>query len=91
MASQRGLQVRGAEMTRQPKDENDHTQLRRFAKRIAEMKWWNDKSNSDKPAETRDQENTNFSALSIDRNRLRRHQVSAPLVVAVPCPGSGKR
>jgi hypothetical protein len=32
-----------------------------------------------------------FSALSIDRNRLRRHEVSAALVVAVPCPRSGKR
>lgn len=42
-------------MTPQCKDENDPTQLRRFAKRIAEMKWWNDKSNSDKPAETQDQ------------------------------------
>lgn len=51
----RGLQVKEAEMTPQPKDENDPTQLRRFAKRIAEMKWWNDKSNSDKPAETEDQ------------------------------------
>jgi hypothetical protein len=51
----RGLQVKEAEMTPQPKDENDPTQLRRFAKRIAEMKWWNDKSNSDRPEETQDQ------------------------------------
>ena len=47
--------MKGAEMTPQPKDENDPTQLRRFAKRIAEMRWWNDKSNSDKPEETQDQ------------------------------------
>jgi hypothetical protein len=47
--------MKGAEMTPQPKDENDPTHLRRLAKRIAEMRWWNDKSNSDKPKETQDQ------------------------------------
>lgn len=41
-------------MTPQRKDENDPTQLRRFAKRITEMKWWTENSNSDNPAETRD-------------------------------------
>ena len=42
-------------MAKVPKDEDDPTQLRRFAKRIAEMKWWADNPNSDKPAETQDQ------------------------------------
>ena len=41
-------------MAKGPKDEDDPTQLRRFAKRIAEMKWWSD-NNSEKPAETQDQ------------------------------------
>jgi hypothetical protein len=49
------------------------------------------RSNQDRALHWRYCINTNFSALSIDRNRLRRHQVSAALVVAVPCPRSGKR
>ena len=50
----RGLQSKEVELAQGPKDEDDPTQLRRFAKRIAEMKWWND-NNSEKPAETQDQ------------------------------------
>jgi hypothetical protein len=41
-------------MTPQRKEENDPAQLRRFAKRIAEMKWWIEKSNSENPGESRD-------------------------------------
>ena len=41
-------------MAKGPKDEDDPIRLRWFAKRIAEMKWWNNNSNSDKPAETQD-------------------------------------
>ena len=42
-------------MAKGPKDEDDPTRLLWFAKRIAEMKWWNNNSTSDKPAETPDQ------------------------------------
>jgi hypothetical protein len=42
----------GVEMAKGPRDEDDPNQLRRFAKRIAEMKWWNNHSNSDKPEAT---------------------------------------
>jgi hypothetical protein len=47
----RGLQTKEVELAKGPKDEDDPIQLRRFAKRIAEMKWWNDNSNSEKPAQ----------------------------------------
>jgi hypothetical protein len=30
-------------MAKEPKDEDDPTGLRQFAKRIAEMKWWREK------------------------------------------------
>jgi hypothetical protein len=50
----RGLQSKEVELAQGPKDEDDPTQLRRFAKRIAEMKWWNDNT-SEKPAEAHDQ------------------------------------
>ena len=55
VAQTRGLQTQEVQMAKGPKDEDDPTQLRRFARRIAEMKWWNDNSNSDRPAETQDQ------------------------------------
>ena len=42
-------------MAKGPKDEDDPIQLRRFAKRIAEIKWWNDNSSSEKHAETQNQ------------------------------------
>jgi hypothetical protein len=47
--------MKEVELAKEPKDEDDPTQLRRFAQRIAEMKWWADNPNSEKPAETRDQ------------------------------------
>jgi hypothetical protein len=43
-------------MVNDPKDENDPTRLRRFAKRIADMKWWDENSSSAEPAEIKDQE-----------------------------------
>jgi hypothetical protein len=49
------LQTKEVELAKAPKDEDDPTQLRRFAKRIAEMKWWNNNSSLEKPAETQDQ------------------------------------
>jgi hypothetical protein len=51
----RGLQTKEVELAKGPKDEDDPIQLRRFAKRIAEIKWWNDNSESEKPAGTQDQ------------------------------------
>jgi hypothetical protein len=48
-----GPPTKEVELAQGPKDEDDPTQLRRFAKRIAEMKWWNN-SNSDEPAGTQD-------------------------------------
>jgi hypothetical protein len=47
--------MKEVDMANTPKDEDDPIQLRRFAKRIAEMKWWNNNSNSDEPAEAQDQ------------------------------------
>jgi hypothetical protein len=50
-------------MAKEPKDENDPTRLRWYAKRVAEMKWWGEnemkwwgeKSKSVKPAEPQEQ------------------------------------
>ena len=52
IAQTRGLPTKEVELAKEPKDEDDPSQLRRFAKRIAEMKWWNNNSHADGPAET---------------------------------------
>jgi hypothetical protein len=36
-------------MAKEPKDENDPTGLRGFAKRIAQMKWWGEETEAEQP------------------------------------------
>jgi hypothetical protein len=36
-------------MAKEPKDENDPTGLRAFAKRIAQMKWWGEEPEAEQP------------------------------------------
>ena len=42
-------------MAKEPKDDNDPTRLRWFAKRIADMKWWGRNSKSEESAKAKDQ------------------------------------
>ena len=42
-------------MAKGPKDDDDPTRLRWFAKRIADMKWWGENSKPAEPAKARDQ------------------------------------
>jgi hypothetical protein len=35
----------------EPKDEDDSTRLRWFAKRVADMKWWGENSKAEQPSE----------------------------------------
>jgi hypothetical protein len=42
-------------MAKEPKDDDDPTRLRWFAKRIADMKWWGENSKPEEPAKARDQ------------------------------------
>jgi hypothetical protein len=39
-------------MAKEPKDENDSTGLRAFAKRIAQMKWWGEEPEAEQPGHT---------------------------------------
>jgi hypothetical protein len=45
----------GKLMVKEPKDEEDPTGLRRFAKRIAEMKWWCEESKGEQSEPTSEQ------------------------------------
>ena len=39
-------------MAEQPRDETDPSGLRRFAKRISEMKWWGEEPEAEQPGHT---------------------------------------
>ena len=39
-------------MAEQPRDETDPSGLRRFAKRISEMKWWGEEAEGEQPGHT---------------------------------------
>jgi hypothetical protein len=72
-------------MAKEPRDENDPTGLRRFANRIAELKWWQDHPKSKEQAGPEDQPEKTPSQEQLDEG-----QDQQPPAGGEPSSGEGE-
>ena len=76
-------------MAKEPRDENDPAGLRRFARRIAQMKWWREETEAEQSEQTL--EPTSRQPQEQQQGEAANNQESAFQVGPKPCPMASER